>query len=313
MTFQPLFNNPHLQTIAGAWLREGTIRSRRERSVRIPSSQGDELLGTWEVAPGDRLLVVVHGLGGSRHAGHGRSLGRIWRKRGLGPVLRLGLRGSEQIPEVPRLYHGGSWEDLEACWNWLGDWGPCSIWVGLSLGANILVQWLGRSGRLPAAAVSVCNPWNLRACAEHLETSWWGRNYRRRLVERLKPRALQICRRFPGSMDEQRILNATTFAEYDLAVTVPLHPFTDLNDYYDSASSDQYLEKVRSPLLCLDALDDPLVNARPRTRQAHIDHELTPLGGHLGFLGSAPLFWMEERIADWAQRRLGRSRIVMVT
>ena len=309
MTFKPLFLNPHLQTVAGAWLRESVRKAPRERKVQI----SEDLVGTWEPSEGTALLVVVHGLGGNRFAGHGRSLGQAWRRARQGPVLRLSLPGSENLPPTPRLYHGGSWPDLQAAWNWLGDWASQSVWVGLSLGANILVHWLGRCGTRPTAAVSICNPWNLRDCSRHLEASWLGRSYRRRLIERLKPGALERAKRFPGRLDAQAIRRAQTFAEYDSAVTVPLHGFADLDEYYNSSSSDQYLDRVQSPLLCLDALDDPLVGNRPRSRQAHIHHELTPHGGHLGYLGSERLFWMEERLVDWSQRRLGRSNTVMVT
>ena len=46
--------------------------------------------------------------------------------------------------------------------------------------------------------------------------------------------------------------------EFDAAVTAPIFGYATCKDYYDTASSTHNLPKIKTPLLILHALDDPI-------------------------------------------------------
>ena len=47
--------------------------------------------------------------------------------------------------------------------------------------------------------------------------------------------------------------------EFDAAVTAPIFGHATHQDYYNTASSTLALPKIKTPLFCLSALDDPIV------------------------------------------------------
>ncbi len=65
--------------------------------------------------------------------------------------------------------------------------------------------------------------------------------------------------RHTAAFDWERAMNARTFAEFDDAVTAPLHGFSGKQDYYDRCSSVHYLRGIETPTLIINALDDPFM------------------------------------------------------
>lgn len=49
-------------------------------------------------------------------------------------------------------------------------------------------------------------------------------------------------------------------SEFDTAVTAPCFGFADVYDYYTTASSTNKLPNIKTPLLVLHALDDPIAS-----------------------------------------------------
>jgi uncharacterized protein len=48
-------------------------------------------------------------------------------------------------------------------------------------------------------------------------------------------------------------------AEFDSAVTAPVFGYKDVWDYYNRASSTNKLPDIKTPLLVIQSLDDPIV------------------------------------------------------
>ena len=103
------------------------------------------------------------------------------------------------------------------------------------------------------------------------------------------------------------MLRARTCAEYDGLVTAPIHGFASARDYWERCSSARFLGAVRRPLLLVSAEDDPFVPAASIPREAArrnpaVTLEVTPGGGHVGFVTGPPLrpgYWAEERALDF--------------
>jgi predicted alpha/beta-fold hydrolase len=175
--------------------------------------------------------------------------------------------------------------------------------VGFSLGANALLKLLAETGeRAPlAAAVAVSAPFDLAACARSLDAPWGkGALYRRAFLRTLRAKALAKLREHPGAgLDPRRVREARTFWAFDDAFTAPANGYRDADDYYARASSGPLLDRIRRPVLCINALDDPMIPGEslpPESSQGFVQHLRTNRGGHVGFLtGSVfrPRFWAE--------------------
>ena len=59
-------------------------------------------------------------------------------------------------------------------------------------------------------------------------------------------------------IDLAKAMQASTFRDFDDAVTAPLHGFNDAGEYYQKSSSCYYISGIRKPTLVVSALDDPL-------------------------------------------------------
>ncbi|MBI2490885.1 MAG: alpha/beta fold hydrolase [Candidatus Rokubacteria bacterium] len=301
----------HLQTIWGPLFRRGRLAVRRER---VATRDGDFVDLDWAEggAPGAPLLLVLHGLEGSSQSHYAVGLmhgaaGRGWR------AATLNFRScSGELNRRDQFYHSGHTEDLDDVVRLLlgREPGLALGVVGVSLGGNVLVKWLGeRADGAPAAvfgAVAISTPFRLTPCAESLDEGFNRAVYTANFLKSMRAKVRDKARRSPGfavRVDVPRALRARTFREYDRAVTAPLNGFADERDYWTRASSAPYLARVRRPTLLIHALDDPMVPAAslpdPAALPPAVHAEFVPRGGHAGFIdGRWP--W---RAGSWAERR----------
>ncbi len=298
------------------------------RRETLETPDGDELVVDHVEGPAGRpRVIVLHGLEGSSYSVYAQGLLLQIRKRGWrGAAMnfRSCARDPGELSRMlpnrrPRLYHSGETEDLDFLARTLAARDPASplVAVGVSLGGNVLLKWLGEArGDWPvAAAVAISTPYDLAASGRHLDTMV-GRAYTARFLGTLKTKAAEVRARFPeaaGKIDLPRALAARTFWEFDDAANAPLHGFAGADDYYRRASSLGYLSGIRSRTLCLSAQDDPFLppEALERARRAappSVEFRVTPRGGHIGFVsGPAPWqarYWAEELAIDWLDRAL---------
>src|SRR5262249_24807872 len=165
----------HLQTLWGPLLRRRRAPALLRERVETPDGDFvdlDWLAGRERSAP---LIVVLHGLEGSSRSHYAVGL-----LRGLEEVGWRGLviHFRSCIGEVNRsrrLYHSGDTGDLDFLIGRLLDREPRLRLglVGISLGGNVVLKWLGELGdSVPvpvAAAVAISTPFNLAACAAMLD------------------------------------------------------------------------------------------------------------------------------------------------
>jgi predicted alpha/beta-fold hydrolase len=126
-------------------------------------------------------------------------------------------------------------------------------------------------------------------------------------MRRLRAKAIEKARRFPGALDAAALARARTFAQFDALVTARLFGFASAEDYWRRSSSAPFLAGVRRPLLALSSLDDPIVPAESIPVAAaranpHVTLETPEAGGHVAFVAGAPFwpsFWAERRAVEF--------------
>ncbi|NEV60897.1 hydrolase [Thiorhodococcus minor] len=304
---------PHLQTL---WPSLARRRPRLNLTARrIELGDGDFIDLAVGRSRGPRVLIL-HGLEGGLDSHYAGNLVAALDRAGFQPLF-MHLRGcSEEPNRLDRAYHSGASEDLAEVLEALrsDESGEPIAAIGFSLGANLLLKYLGETPRPRVrAAVAVSAPFVLRDAMLRLDLGA-SRIYRRYLLSKLKAalRRKFADRPFPLRIDPERIDDFNTF---DDQITAPLNGFKGVFDYYSQASCRQYLPRIETHTLVVQAADDPFMF--PTTLPW--EHELGPgvtlevatRGGHVGFVAGSrpwrPVYWLEGRILRFLEG-LGQPR-----
>ena len=260
-------------------------------------------------------IILLHGLEGGMHSHYARGLLLEMQRRGWGASLVLWRSCGEEPNRAPRFYHSGETTDLAHVIEHIIDERPRTPLgvVGVSLGGNILLKYLGERGTsVPgqiagAAAVSV--PFDLARGSSYISRGF-SRVYERYFMDTLKPKAREKAARYPGLIDVERIDQIATLQQFDDALTAPLHGFADAADYYAQSSSIRYLDRIGTETLLLNAVDDPFLPPdvldevrRIAAPNPHLHVDFPNRGGHAGFVGGwnpfRPVYYLEKRVGDF--------------
>jgi uncharacterized protein len=284
------------------------------RRVRWETPDGDFIDLDWaDPAPGPDLplLVLFHGLEGCSSSHYAVALMDETVRRGWQGVV-VHFRGCSGEPNrLARAYHSGDSAELDwilariaAARDAAGEHGPLFT-VGVSLGANVLLKWLGERGDAAGfvdAAVALSPPQDLRAGAMNLSRGF-GRVYGLNFLRSLKRKSLAKLDRHPGIYDRARLLASRDFFEFDDTVTAPIHGFAGAEDYWTRSSCRQFLPGIAVPTLVVNALNDPFLPASalagPDEVSPQVRLEYPATGGHVGFVsGRFPgrLDWLPQRV-----------------
>ena len=305
--FQPLFRNPHFQTIAGHYWKRPAPDHRYPVERRLYQTEpGVQVLvesqRPLETTRGE--VIMLHGLEGSAKAVYIASLSGVLLDAGFA-AHRFNMRtcgGTEHLSDT--LYHGGLTSDLLAVVRQLKSEGRGPIYlIGFSLGGNVVVKLageLGDSGPDHIRAVcAVSAPLDLGRCArrvmerDNMVYDW-------RFVRRMRQRLLAT-----GKYKAETLSRLTSVMAIDDHITAPAFGFGDAQNYYRTQSAIGYLPGLRVPVLLIYSKDDtlvpnqtfdaPEVAGNPWIRRIATEH-----GGHLGFIGKQPhRFWLDTTIRDW--------------
>jgi predicted alpha/beta-fold hydrolase len=311
--------NRHAQTIYPTLPWSGAPRLvLRCENIELPD--GDNTAVDWVDGPaGDDpnspTLIVLHGLEGSAESSYARMLLKVATERGWRAAVLHFRDCGDYRNRLPRRYHAGETNDIRFFLERLrteGHQGPMMA-AGYSLGGNVLLKYLGENGvSTPlhaAAAVSV--PLDLHLSSQAL-TIGFSKIYQRYLLKRMKKAVSRKFDRYTAAFDWQRAMNARTFAEFDDAVTAPLHGFSGKDEYYDRCSSIGYLGDIQRPTLIINSLDDPFMTPDIIPDESQLSDcvtlEVSAHGGHVGFITGGtpwrPKYYLPERITDFLDSQI---------
>ena len=307
----------HRQTLLGYWLRRRLRWPLPVEELIVESEPGVKLLvrATWQPGPRETrpALVIVHGLGGSDHSAYVLSTGCYAYARGW-HVLRANMRGAGDGEALcAKLYNAGLDADLMAVLQHTAALVPRLAVVGFSLGGNLTLLAAGRrradlpEGVRGLAAVSA--PLDLAACADALErpeNSLYEFYFMRSLVAAYRRRQARL----PALYEAGRERRVRTVRGFDEQITAPYGGYRDAAEYYARSSSGPFLASIDRPTLILNAADDPMVPVAstqhwPLPASGIVSREVTPTGGHVGFVGPAYApgrFWAAERFLDFLEQ-----------
>jgi predicted alpha/beta-fold hydrolase len=311
--FKPAWWLPgaHLQTLFPyIFRRSPPPRTTRER---IELTDGDFIDIDWGPEHGGPMILLLHGLEGSIRSHYAAGLMHSLDRCSL-QVALMNFRGCSGEPNrLPRSYHSGDTGDLDTVVRLLHHRLPRRplFIVGVSLGGNVLLKWLGEnpSQDRVQAAVAVSVPFELNQAALRLQ-SGLSRLYQDHLLRKLRRSTRAKAAHVPMPVAVEQLDRLTSFRAFDDQVTAPLHGFSGVDDYYQRCSSRQFLKHIRTPTVILHALDDPFMTPESVPGDDELGPgvvlELSRRGGHVGFIaGDWPWrvrYWLDERICEVFRR-----------
>ena len=303
----------HLQTIyARALASTYSVPYRRER---WETPDGDFIDLDWldnRPPDGGRLLVLFHGLEGCSASHYALSLMTMAGHCGWHGVVPHFRGCSGEMNRLARSYHSGDSHEIGWILRRLKslDAHRGIYAVGVSLGGNMLLKWLGEEGRRATAviegAVAVSAPLDLAAAAGELDSGMKRLVYTRYFLRSMRPRAMAKIAANNLPVSTLAVRSSSTFRQFDDLFTAPVHGFKDALDYWTQSSSKPWLREIKVPTLLINARNDPFLPEDVLPQRADVSHSVTlefpREGGHAGFVvGSFPgnLDWLPKKISEF--------------
>jgi len=309
----------HLQTLYSALLTPYPRVSYRRQRWETPDGDFVDVDGLVEKGananPAGRPLVVLfHGLEGRSASHYAHALmSEVAKADWSGAVVHF--RGCSGEPNrLPRAYHSGDSSEIDWMLRRLREQHNGALYaVGVSLGGNALLKWLGEQRDAAAAFVSgaaaISAPVDLMAAGDALGHGF-NLVYTRAFLSSLRRKSIAKLVQHPGIYDAALVRNARTLRAFDNVVTAPLHGFRDTDDYWTRASAKPLLRSITVPTLMVNARNDPFLprEALPRADEVSpaVELDFPEGGGHVGFAsGPFPgnLQWLPRRILDFFRNR----------
>lgn len=147
--FKPAWWLPtaHLQTLWPAIARrKPRLKVTRER---VELADGDFIDLDWSKDTDGPLVMIMHGLEGSINSHYALALMASLKQVGFSAVF-MHFRGcSGEANRLPRAYHSGDTDDMHAVVEYITRAHKRDVFaaIGISLGGNALLKWLGQSGK----------------------------------------------------------------------------------------------------------------------------------------------------------------------
>ncbi|KAJ1411944.1 Alpha/Beta hydrolase fold [Sesbania bispinosa] len=312
--------NRHVETIFASFFRSlPDVRLRREclrtqdgGAVALDWVSGDDR----RLPPDSPLLILLPGLTGGSGDSYVRHM--LVRARSKGwRVVVFNSRGCGDSPvTTPQFYSASFLGDMREVVSHVSARYPnANIYaVGWSLGANILVRYLGQeSHNCPlSGAVSLCNPFNLVVADEDFRKGFnivYDKALSKALCKIFKKHAL-LFEDIGGEYNIPLAANAKSVREFDDGLTRVSFGFKSVDEYYSNSSSSHSIKHVQTPLLCIQAANDPIAPNRGIPRDDIKENPnclliVTSKGGHLGWVAGdeAPLGapWTDTVVMDFLQ------------
>lgn len=252
-------------------------------------------------------IILCHGLEGDSCRTYINSCANYFYEKGYSVFAWNNRSCGGEMNRLPRFYHHGTVEDLDAVVQNVLNRGFKEVYlVGFSLGAAQILNYFGRFeiDKNVKAGVAVSAPIQLKSSAEKLKRGF-NRLYLKVFTRKLRVKFKEKAKYFPEQIDETKIALIKTFDEVDEYFTAPLHGFLNREDYYEKASPAYSLDKIKTPVLIINALDDPFLGEESYPYDFAAKHpfiylETPKYGGHCAFpLAGSSFSWTDLRAYEF--------------
>lgn len=310
----PLVRGGNVQTLFAAlypWRRGRYAATRR----LVDLDDGDRLMLHDDTPRGwadhDPAALLIHGLGGCHASPYVERAAYKLNERGV-RTFRMDMRGcGAGEPYARGGAHCASWGDVRAAVEHATEVCPRSPLhlIGYSMGGSLALNLVGELDGAPCgnlqSVIAVCPPVDLHAVDLAFQRGA-GRLYSRhfcRMMWRHIQRRLRAMED-PPVVDVSRV--PRDIRELDEQITAPFHGYRSVDEYYTHASAGPRLASIKLPTKIVTAADDPVIPPDSLLRfplSEYVQVDVTPSGGHLGFIGrhgdDPDRLWIDWRVVEW--------------
>lgn len=309
-----LFKHRHLLTIYPSLFRKVTgIHYQRSR---ITTPDDDFIDLDFSTVGSRHIVIILHGLEGNSYRKYMLGMAAAFNKKNFDTVA-MNFRGCSGEPNKKiRFYHSGETEDLETVVKYVRNLGKYKTihLAGFSLGGNVMLKYIGeKGGNIDAcikSAVAISVPCDLKDSAVALEKKQ-NIIYMKRFIRELETKLLHKKKLYPEAINLESYSSIKTFRQFDDRYTAPMHGFKNAEDYWEQSSSRRFLERIRIPVLLINALDDPFLGKEcfpyeEADKTPFFFLETPRYGGHVGFVTfSGTQYWSEKRAVEFIHNNGG--------
>jgi len=310
-TYKPrfYFKSGFFSTVYSGLIRRVSIKQDRER---ITLSDGDFLDLDWSFSKlkSNKLVILLHGLEGNGQRPYMTGTAKYFNDNGIDAVC-INFRGCSGENNLNYYsYHSGFTDDLNAVvQHAILQKSYSEIYLkGISLGANIILKYLGTNKNIPnqvKSAIAISVPVDLYgSCKElhKLKNKPFHDRFLKDLIKHLKEKQ-QL---FPEELKKEVIKDIDTLLDFDNVYTSKAHGFEDALDYYLKSSSLQFLSKIKIPTLIINALNDSFLSpecypVKEAKNNPNLYLEMPVYGGHAGFIDKNNLYYNEKRALEFVK------------
>lgn len=303
-----LFRNGFVSTVFSGLVRR--VRGVKQDRERITLHDGDflDLDFSYAKEKTDKVIVLLHGLEGNGQRPYMLGPAKLFNEQGVDAVC-VNFRGCSGEPNLKyKSYHSGATEDVvDIVKHLIEKKGYTEIYFhGISLGANIILKYLGEREHIPTeikGVVAVSVPCDLDGSSVELHSFkniLYHNNFRGYLVNRLKLKQLQ----YTDKLSVKDIKSIKTLKDFDDVYTSKAHGFKNADDYYKQCSSLQFLQNIKIPTLIINALNDSFLSPecypiKAAKQNPNLYLEMPNHGGHVGFVKSKGFYYNENRALEF--------------
>ena len=302
-----IYRNGFVSTVYSGLVRRIKLEQKRERII-LNDSDFLDLDWSYAKEKSSKVIVLLHGLEGNGQRPYMTGPAKLFNKNGVDAVC-VNFRGCSGEPNLKyRSYHSGATDDLVDIINHLIEVKNYSeiYFHGISLGANMILKYLGERDYVPAeikGVVAVSVPCDLNGSCIELHTFkniLYHNNFKGYLVDRLKIKQTQ----HPDKISIKDIDSIKSLRDFDEVYTSKAHGFKDALDYYEQCSSLQFLSNIKTPTLIINSLNDSFLSPECYPiKEAKANHnlflEMPNNGGHVGFIKLRDYYYNEKRSLEF--------------
>ena len=298
--------NGHMETIIPSmFFKIDDVSYHRER---LELTDGDFIDLDWLRDVDNRdLMVISHGLEGSADRYYVKRTAEYFHQKGW-DILAWNCRScGGEMNRLPRFYHHGDTDDLAT----VIDHGVSQkhyqriVLVGYSMGGSMSLKYLGEERNRPSSIISAVTysvPCRLADSGYQL-TLKSNRLYEQRFLKKLLSKIRIKAEHHPDVISLDGIDEIKDFETFHDRFTAPLHGVDSIDDFYQTATCDQYFPDIKVPVLIVNAMNDPLLadGCYPYEMASSLDNvflETPKVGGHVGFTLSGDRYSYMEYRAD---------------
>lgn len=303
------FKKGFVSTVYSGLVRKVFLKQERER---ITLNDGDFLDLDWSFSKekSNKLIILLHGLEGHAQRPYVTGTAKLFNDHGIDAVCVnfRGCSGEDNLKYYS--YHSGATQDLETVINnAILNKKYAEIYLkGISLGANIILKYLGEREVVPQevkSAIAISAPCCLSGSAKELHTFkniLFHDRFKRHLVNRLKIKQ----KSFDKELSVEEIASIKTLYDFDTIYTSKAHGFKDALDYYEQCSSLQFLPNIKVPTLIINALNDSFLSpecypVKEAKQNPNLYLEMPNFGGHVGFIEKGNVYYNEKRALEFVE------------